>query len=199
MSTREMILQTAFLGFLEKGFDSISLNELIKRTNLTKGAFYYHFKSKEELLKEIIDKYFHSYIDKNGEELLHVEGNIYDKVNFIVKSIGKMQREMICFGDIEVDTKAFHRLFLSAIKKDDRLRKHNEENTKKIKGVFELIVKEAQDEGYIKKDISASKIANLINICIKGTMVEWMVCQKSGLENSLKENLLSLLEIAKVR
>ena len=61
MNTRDLILDVAFRGFLENGFEKISLNELIKRTELTKGAFYYHFKSKDKLLSDILFKNCHKY------------------------------------------------------------------------------------------------------------------------------------------
>lgn len=47
--TREHILETAAAAFAERGYAATSLNELVRRSGLTKGAFYHHFDSKEEL------------------------------------------------------------------------------------------------------------------------------------------------------
>jgi TetR/AcrR family transcriptional repressor of nem operon len=47
--TRTQILETAALAFAERGFDAVSLNELIRASGVTKGAFYFHFASKDEL------------------------------------------------------------------------------------------------------------------------------------------------------
>ena len=35
--------------FAEHGYEGVSLNELIRRSGLTKGAFYFHFPSRDEL------------------------------------------------------------------------------------------------------------------------------------------------------
>ena len=47
--------------FLEKGFSEVSTNELIRETGLTKGGFYYSFKSREDLDQRVVEKYIHPY------------------------------------------------------------------------------------------------------------------------------------------
>lgn len=47
--TRERLLDAAALVFARDGYERASLNELIRESGLTKGAFYHHFGSKEEL------------------------------------------------------------------------------------------------------------------------------------------------------
>jgi AcrR family transcriptional regulator len=47
--TRLRILETAAAAFAERGYDGVSLNELIRGSGLTKGAFYFHFASRDEL------------------------------------------------------------------------------------------------------------------------------------------------------
>jgi AcrR family transcriptional regulator len=47
--TRERILEVAALAFAEHGYEGTSLNALIRESGLTKGAFYFHFASKEAL------------------------------------------------------------------------------------------------------------------------------------------------------
>jgi AcrR family transcriptional regulator len=47
--TRAHIIQTAASAFAEHGFDGVSLNDLVAASGLSKGAFYFHFASKEEI------------------------------------------------------------------------------------------------------------------------------------------------------
>lgn len=47
---KDKIIQTAWELFLEKGYEGTTLNEIIKASNSSRGAFYHHFHSKEELL-----------------------------------------------------------------------------------------------------------------------------------------------------
>ncbi|HET7524174.1 MAG TPA: TetR/AcrR family transcriptional regulator [Acidimicrobiales bacterium] len=44
-----MIIETAARAFAEHGFEAVSLNELVAATGMSKGAFYFHFSTKEEV------------------------------------------------------------------------------------------------------------------------------------------------------
>jgi AcrR family transcriptional regulator len=47
--TRWLIVEAAARAFAEHGYDGVSLNDLIAGTAISKGAFYFHFSSKQEL------------------------------------------------------------------------------------------------------------------------------------------------------
>jgi AcrR family transcriptional regulator len=47
--TREHILRTAAREFATRGYAGTSLNAIVRTSGLTKGAFYHHFASKQEL------------------------------------------------------------------------------------------------------------------------------------------------------
>src|SRR5262245_21623403 len=53
--TRQRILEVAAHAFAERGYAGISLNDVIRRTGLTKGGFYFHFDSKAELALAVCD------------------------------------------------------------------------------------------------------------------------------------------------
>ena len=52
--TRERILQTALDLFIEQGYDKASLREIAERVGVTKAALYYHFASKEEIFRTLL-------------------------------------------------------------------------------------------------------------------------------------------------
>lgn len=53
--TRRQILDCAAAAFARDGFAGTSLNDVIAGSELTKGAFYFHFPSKEELAIAVVD------------------------------------------------------------------------------------------------------------------------------------------------
>lgn len=55
--TRERILELAEAAVLQKGFAGTSIDELIAAAGLTKGGFFYHFKDKSELAKQMLVRY----------------------------------------------------------------------------------------------------------------------------------------------
>jgi TetR/AcrR family transcriptional repressor of nem operon len=49
LATRELILSKAFELIYKNGYQATSIDHIIATTKVTKGAFYYHFKSKEKM------------------------------------------------------------------------------------------------------------------------------------------------------
>jgi AcrR family transcriptional regulator len=52
--TRSRIVESARLIFNRKGFDQASIDEVMKAAGLTRGGFYNHFASKEQLYAEAV-------------------------------------------------------------------------------------------------------------------------------------------------
>ncbi|MBV9514508.1 MAG: TetR/AcrR family transcriptional regulator, partial [Mycobacteriaceae bacterium] len=52
--TRQKIIDAAVELFTDVGYDATSLGDIIDRVEVTKGAFYYHFDSKESLAQAIV-------------------------------------------------------------------------------------------------------------------------------------------------
>ncbi len=57
MNTRERVMRDVFDLFISKGDINLSVNDILKELKMTKGGFYYYFKSKDELMEEIINRY----------------------------------------------------------------------------------------------------------------------------------------------
>lgn len=55
-NTRYTILEKAFELIYKKGYQTTSIDEIIATTKVTKGAFYYHFKTKDEMGISIINE-----------------------------------------------------------------------------------------------------------------------------------------------
>ena len=54
-STRERILDVAMDRFTEQGYEATSLREIAEALGFTKAALYYHFRSKEEILRALME------------------------------------------------------------------------------------------------------------------------------------------------
>src|SRR5580658_6336413 len=54
--TRQRLLQAAFREVYRYGFQSAGIDTILSATNVTKGALYYHFESKEALGHAIIEE-----------------------------------------------------------------------------------------------------------------------------------------------
>lgn len=53
--TRQAILEAAAVVFEEHGYDAAKLSDIVSIANVTKGALYFHFDSKDDLAQAVID------------------------------------------------------------------------------------------------------------------------------------------------
>ena len=56
-ATRERILEIAETAVLAKGFGATSIDEVIVEAGITKSGFFYHFRDKNELAREMVRRY----------------------------------------------------------------------------------------------------------------------------------------------
>jgi len=56
--TRARIQQVAVELFTEHGYEGTSLREIAERLEVTKAALYYHFKSKEDIVRSLVEDYY---------------------------------------------------------------------------------------------------------------------------------------------
>lgn len=56
-STRDRLLDAAKALVMSKGFAGTSIDDVLKATGLTKGAFFHHFKGKADLARELVEGY----------------------------------------------------------------------------------------------------------------------------------------------
>jgi TetR/AcrR family transcriptional regulator, transcriptional repressor for nem operon len=56
-ATRQRILEIAQASVLTKGFGATSIEEVIAEAKITKSGFFYHFKDKNELARELLRRY----------------------------------------------------------------------------------------------------------------------------------------------
>ncbi|MGO4859872.1 ScbR family autoregulator-binding transcription factor [Arthrobacter sp. 2MCAF14] len=68
-ATREAIIAGAALVFEEHGFGTASVSLVAEAARVTKGAMYFHFKSKDELARAVLDEQ-HAITVAAGERIL---------------------------------------------------------------------------------------------------------------------------------
>src|SRR5687767_2147297 len=61
VETRERVLQAAAVLFDDKGYEATTLNDIVERSGMTKGAVYFHFSSKSAIAVEIVRHLFDSW------------------------------------------------------------------------------------------------------------------------------------------
>jgi AcrR family transcriptional regulator len=119
---KQLIMEKAIELFAKQGFEATSVQQITEHCGISKGAFYLSFKSKDELIIEIIDHFmiqFTSEIDhlvrnaKDGENLLY---------NFYYAIFNSFQKHSD-FGKILIkeQSRSFNEDFIVKMRYYDRL------------------------------------------------------------------------------
>jgi AcrR family transcriptional regulator len=61
--TREALLDAAMAEFAEKGLDAPSLDAICARAGFTRGAFYVHFRDREDLVAAVMERVLGAFLD----------------------------------------------------------------------------------------------------------------------------------------
>jgi AcrR family transcriptional regulator len=89
---KERIVETSIQLFDKKGFTGTSIKEIVEELNVTKGTFYYYFKSKEELLKDIHLTYIDDLIEQQKVILEDSEkdcvAKLFSLIFMVINNIG---------------------------------------------------------------------------------------------------------------
>lgn len=79
---RNEIIETAGKLFEEKGYEQTQVQDIVNEIGVAKGLFYYYFKSKDEVIEELADRYADAIIDAVNK-LIDKDITTFDKINRI--------------------------------------------------------------------------------------------------------------------
>ncbi|WP_054710434.1 TetR/AcrR family transcriptional regulator [Bacillus sp. JCM 19041] len=133
-NTRAKVLEVASKLFIMKGFDNTSIQDILTEVDLSKGAIYHHFKSKEEILYAVLNmenEKAHLHLDeliaqlngntakekiKNLLKLIAQDENINNVNGFLnnKKDNGRIIVELLV-QTINNDAEVFHKLILEGV------------------------------------------------------------------------------------
>ena len=143
--TKNQIMEKAMELFLQKGFLTTTLDEIAQYANVTRGAIYWHFKDKLDIVNELIETE-HQSLTKLLNELFKENISPFNKIEKIIDGIVVNFFDNQTFQDfIEL---TWFKIEYSQL---SRLRTSKAELTGYFIEKFELFVNEAQKAGQIKK------------------------------------------------
>ena len=80
------ILERAAAVFAKSGYASSSINDLSDATDLSRGALYHYFPSKEAILCKILDNHLHRFLDVI-EQAMRPNGSAIDQLRAVTRAI----------------------------------------------------------------------------------------------------------------
>jgi AcrR family transcriptional regulator len=70
--TPERLAESAFHLFARHGFKKVNLDQIARNASVTKGSLYWHYRSKDDLVKAACNHYYRVYHRRINSELAHI-------------------------------------------------------------------------------------------------------------------------------
>lgn len=161
--TKQRIYQTALTLFEKKGFNQVSVDEIVRKSKSSKGAFYCHFSSKYDIFLEKfkeIDSFYESFAQTLPTDL-----------PFENKVIALFDAQMTFLKD-DLGEDLMRSVYTSGlIKNEDNFFANTERSLYKILTMF---LQTAVENGELPSSIDIKKTTLFISRCMRGTLYDWL-------------------------
>ncbi len=163
IETKKRILDCARYLFRENGYDNVTVDEIIKKAQSSKGSFYTHFKSKSELLITMMPAIDDAYKDflnsKNDYEnsITKISAFICYSFDFIEKEIGLPTISAVYSAHIQDITG--EKFLISSDRSFLKL----------LTGLID----DGQSKSEIVQNLPSGHIASILISCMRGVIYDW--------------------------
>ncbi|WP_164491708.1 TetR/AcrR family transcriptional regulator [Staphylospora marina] len=165
--TQARIIEAAFRVIAEKGYDAMTIDDVMSEIGKTKGSFYVHFQSKEDLLHQLmkakLDREYGGIAEKTLKELEKPDCNIREVISRILEDCYKSSGG----SDPGVWAQSFYQVFLMH-RKNEYVREWMKKQYEMWDEFLEMVIRRGQELGQIRDDIDPKIIATLIVATFQG-------------------------------
>ncbi|MGC8942874.1 MAG: TetR/AcrR family transcriptional regulator [Caldisericia bacterium] len=187
--TKKKIMEVGENLFSETGYDATSVQDICSKAEISKGAFFHHFPTKEFLFLEILNDYLFK-LDNKMNEIEKKSKN----------SLIAMEKMVDILDEIFVTSKGKFTIFLEFLRKSSKdseiMKKLSNQFQKYQKYVFSLIEK-GKKEGNIKEEVDSEFISQLIISLAIGMILKKSLFLSDEKENFSKKGIEFILESIK--
>ena len=187
--TRERLLQAGFREIFRSGFQSASIDTILAATNVTKGALYYHFQSKEDLGHAIIEEIVATF--PRDRWLLPLQrSNNKDPIDAL---IGVVQAIPTRPQDIKGGCPLVN-LAQEMSQLDEKFRKRLETIFHAWQEGIASVLRRGQSQGTVRRDLVPEEAANFLIALVEGHAVLAKNSQDVKVWNTGIKNIVGWLE-----
>lgn len=166
-NTEGRILNECMRLFLEKGYHGTSIDDITGASGVTKGALYWHYEGKEDLLKKIIRKWEKEFLDVLIRKVDHVNGGAIEKFEKMFRytaAFAYYNRELcVSFTTVAAELIGAHHSIESRFRRI----------YKKYQRFLSALILQAKKEKVFKKALDAELAALVIMSFHDGILFQW--------------------------
>jgi len=161
--SRKEILAVAFREVFSRGFQGVSIDDIMKKTSMTKGAFYHQFPTKLDLGYALVEEVISPMIIERWiEPLEHFENPLEGILAQMNTLIGKASPDELRLGC------PLNNLVQEMAPVDEGFRVRLERALNLWIDEMEKQLKRAKEKGYLKKDVHPRRVAHFVVMAHEG-------------------------------
>ena len=182
MSLKEKIIHESLKLFSLKGFLSTSVDEILKATTASKGGFYNHFKSKEDLFYHVLNEARSIWRNRNLKGLSRIE----DPIKKIKQLIANYRDNYIKDSENFPGGCIFTTLLVELCDQRPHLAHEINKGFLGVKGMLKQNLDQGKELGKLRKDANTEAIANILFNSMLGASVTYNAGKSAtGLDASI--------------
>ena len=195
--TRDKILAESKALVFENGFSGTSIDQILEKTGITKGAFFYHFKTKNALAKVLIEDYAKEdihHLNVALEKTKDLKGNSLDRLlQFIQEYIDMME------GLTEPPACLYASYTYEPNNFDSETLSHISETLLIWRNTMEQLIKDVLEEYDTKIEIDIPSLADHTIVIFEGAFVVSRALGKTDLTAKHLRHLKNYFELVFVK
>ena len=142
-----------------KGYDSASMTVLHKELNISRGAMYRYFPSKDDLFIAVIDKYLFGVIDRLHPNFGQEDVTVADRIDLSYKHLLKVAKFFDGIDNMDIKFFNFTALMIQAAKRYpgfiEKLRSYKQDTIRE----WEKAILKSIEKKEIKEDVDVKLLA----------------------------------------
>lgn len=168
--TRKNILDSSGKIFSQYGYAAARLEDIAGEAGVTRGAVYWHFKNKADILNNLIIDRF-SLMYQIAEEVMNESLDPLQRLKKIIITILTALETNSRFREI-IDILLFKVEVVPEI--EYQMKEKKAENKRRI-DIWQTLIAQAREAGQIRKDIDSYITAVSINCFLEGMITQWLL------------------------
>lgn len=186
--TRQQLLSAAFEEIHKHGFRAASLDAILLKTGVTKGALYHHFENKAELGYAVVDEIIRPFVEENWRPVTGAS-NVIDTAVALCKRLTRERTDRgLMFGC------PFNNLINEMSPVDEGFRERLSAILKNWRAGVIKALKNGQIAGQVRKDVAPADAAAFIISSIEGSVGMGKATQSREFLESSFRGLVDYLE-----
>ena len=190
MNTKQLILENTLKLMIEKQDSLISIREISASSGIAIGGIYHYFSNKEEIYKEITERYYINYYKINIDELRKIKGNAKEKLHDVMAEIFKQKETGIKIETI--DDEIDYRIILAILTANGFAHENFQDLCQillnELKELFTEIINEGQKNREIRQDLPTEDIVESLIIMYMGIEYKWELYLIDDMISTFEDN-----------